>query len=286
MDHPGHYFRRLKSVSISLPCIAGPYTSVSAKFSLGANRYRKSKIVSDGYKEIAGTDERFAYNTNAVQSIATSSAQNDSGIFELNFRDERYLPFEGCGAISSWELNLPSVVKQFDYNTISDVILHIKYTARDGGEPLNGGEPFKKVVNDSLIGIMNDVGEELAEHGLHIALNMKHDLTNKWHLLKKNGTVELLIDKSRFPYMVQPFDTHIESVVFFAKLKDNPANFILTTESPSETTETRLEKMEKIDLYNGTNDKIILNTSFNLSVAEADKLEELILVVKYAFGTT
>jgi hypothetical protein len=35
-----------------------------------------------------------------MQSIATSHAQNDSGMFELNFRDERYLPFEGAGAIS------------------------------------------------------------------------------------------------------------------------------------------------------------------------------------------
>jgi hypothetical protein len=30
------------------------------------------------------------------QSIATSNAQNDDGMFELNFRDERYLPFEGA----------------------------------------------------------------------------------------------------------------------------------------------------------------------------------------------
>ena len=36
-----------------------------------------------------------------VQSIVTSHGQNDSGLFELNFRDERYLPFEGAGAISN-----------------------------------------------------------------------------------------------------------------------------------------------------------------------------------------
>jgi hypothetical protein len=28
----------------------------------------------------------------------------DAGMFELNFRDERYLPFEGAGAISEWRL--------------------------------------------------------------------------------------------------------------------------------------------------------------------------------------
>ena len=99
------------------------------------------------YKEIpSGSDTRFTYNFGAQQSIATSNAQNDSGVFELNFRDERYMPFEGAGAISSWGIELSSVyydatekwsgVKQFDYDTISDVILHVKYTSRDGDEGL------------------------------------------------------------------------------------------------------------------------------------------------------
>ena len=35
----------------------------------------------------------------AREAIATSSGQNDSGLFELNFRDERYLPFEFHGAM-------------------------------------------------------------------------------------------------------------------------------------------------------------------------------------------
>ncbi len=50
-------------------------------------------------------------------------------MFELNYRNKRYLSFEGCGAISSWGLELPER-KKFDYNTISDVVLHLKYTAR------------------------------------------------------------------------------------------------------------------------------------------------------------
>jgi hypothetical protein len=68
----------------------------------------------------------------------TSSAQSDGGLFETNLRDERYLPFENSGAISEWQLELPgnpsrSDPVQFDYETISDVILHIRYTAREGG---------------------------------------------------------------------------------------------------------------------------------------------------------
>jgi hypothetical protein len=32
-----------------------------------------------------------------IQSIATSRGRDDAGMFELQFRDERYLPFEGAG---------------------------------------------------------------------------------------------------------------------------------------------------------------------------------------------
>src|SRR6185369_4546416 len=42
LDHPGQYMRRHKSVSLSIPCVAGPYTSVSCKLSLVNNRYRKN----------------------------------------------------------------------------------------------------------------------------------------------------------------------------------------------------------------------------------------------------
>jgi hypothetical protein len=39
-------------------------------------------------------------------------------------------PFEGAGAISTWRLELPIEFKTFDYGTISDVILHLRYTSR------------------------------------------------------------------------------------------------------------------------------------------------------------
>jgi hypothetical protein len=62
-------------------------------------------------------------------TIATSTAQNYAGVFQLNFRDDRYMPFEGAGAISSWKLSLPKNFRQFDYSTINDVIIHVSYTA-------------------------------------------------------------------------------------------------------------------------------------------------------------
>ena len=38
--------------------------------------------------------------------IFTSNAQNDSGVLNYSFNDERYLPFEGAGVHSEWQLKL------------------------------------------------------------------------------------------------------------------------------------------------------------------------------------
>lgn len=134
-DYPGHYLRRLKSVSLTLPCVVGPYTNVNCTLTLLKDTVR---IDSSGanYAPSGPNDARFWSRTGAVQAIATSGGQSDSGLFELNFRDERYLPFEGAGVINSWRLDLPLETNLFDRRTLTDVIIHLRYTARDGGDAL------------------------------------------------------------------------------------------------------------------------------------------------------
>jgi hypothetical protein len=68
------------------------------------------------------------------QQIALSRGVNDAGLFVLDFHDERYLPFEGTGAVSKWTLSLPPDTNRFDFGTISDIIVKIQYTAQDGGD--------------------------------------------------------------------------------------------------------------------------------------------------------
>src|SRR6185295_15829816 len=46
------------------------------------------------------------------------------------------LPFEGLGAISAGRLEFLSDIPQFDWNSIAVVILHLTYSARDGGTQL------------------------------------------------------------------------------------------------------------------------------------------------------
>jgi hypothetical protein len=139
LDTPGHYFRRLKSVALSIPCVAGPYTSVNATLTLNRSSIRTSSLLSDnGYPRSGDDQTRFSDFYGRVESIVTSTGAADTGLFETNLRDERYLPFEGSGAIGQWQIRLPHELPQFDFGTITDVVLHLRYTAREGGEPLRG----------------------------------------------------------------------------------------------------------------------------------------------------
>ncbi|MGK9486328.1 neuraminidase-like domain-containing protein [Bacillus tropicus] len=274
MDYPGHYKRRIKSVSISIPCIAGPYTGINATLSLLENKFRTSAIGGKAYEEnTEESDSRFTSYMIPIDAIAASSAQNDSGVFELNFKDERYLPFEGAGVISKWRLELP-VFKQFDYHTISDVIIHLKYTACEGGEKL------KSDATKSLLKRLKSIEQELNETGLHIGLNMKHDLPNEWHLLKNKGTANVKIDKSRLPYMAQILNPAIENVMFLAKVKNNSADFSIKADNNV----INLNRIEEWKLYQGNSPDIKLGEQFELAVDSEQlkkDLDELIMVVKY-----
>jgi Tc toxin complex TcA C-terminal TcB-binding domain len=144
MDGPGHYFRRIKTVAISIPCVTGPYTSINCTLTMLKSSIRTKPLLGDGYQRSDSEDDRFNDSFGSLQTIVTSTGQNDSGLFETNLRDERYLPFEGAGVISEWQLALPADPSkkepcQFDYNTISDAILHVRYTAREAGGTLKTG---------------------------------------------------------------------------------------------------------------------------------------------------
>jgi hypothetical protein len=82
-----------------------------------------------------GNDGPTRESLRANQQIALSTGVCDNGLFTLNFNDERYLPFEYTGAISTWTLTFPNHEAQKDMlESLTDIIVHVNYTARvDGG---------------------------------------------------------------------------------------------------------------------------------------------------------
>ena len=53
MDGSGHYFRHIKSVALSIPCVNGPYTSVNCTLRFTKSSIRKEVGVGDGYSATA-----------------------------------------------------------------------------------------------------------------------------------------------------------------------------------------------------------------------------------------
>lgn len=200
MDYPGHYMRRIKTVSVTIPCVIGPYTGIHCTLSLHGSRIRISNLVGSSYAMTDATDDRFNHEYGTIQSIATSHGQNDAGLFELNFSDERFLPFEGAGVISTWGITMPQANNQFDFSTMSDFIIHIQYTARDGSANL--ATAAQTHVNDTL-----------PTSGVQL-LSLKHQFPTAWHRFLYPDEVgadqELMLDLKTEHY---PFYTRGKSTL-------------------------------------------------------------------------
>lgn len=193
LDSPGQFNRRIKTVAMSIPCITGPFTTVHAKLSLLRSSIRISSI-KDDYPRSGPEDTRFRDFNGAIQSMVTSTAQNDSGLFETNLHDERYLPFEGAGAVSRWKIEIPNAIPQFDFETIADVVMHIRYTCREAGH----------LAADAAAHVKADVLENVPG-GLLQLFNVASEFAGPWQQFKSAASdltrkLTIAINKNNFPY--------------------------------------------------------------------------------------
>jgi hypothetical protein len=108
--------RLLKALSVSLPALLGPYQDVQALLSYSGN-----EPIADG-----------------CSAVAISHGLNDNGLFQLDFNDGKYLPFEGIPVKdAAFSLMFPNAAEQANtpnqqamLMSLNDIILHINYTIR------------------------------------------------------------------------------------------------------------------------------------------------------------
>jgi hypothetical protein len=118
-DYPDQYLRRIKRVSVTLPAVLGPYEDLAAVLTQTYSKVEMGVTVGANVWE----------NMRASQQIALSRGVDDDGMFTLNFDDERYLPFEGTGAVSTWNLRFTRSTPEL-LAALSDVIVRVSYTAK------------------------------------------------------------------------------------------------------------------------------------------------------------
>ena len=100
-------------------------------------------------------------------------------MFDLNFRDERLLPFEGAGVKSTWRIEMPKDCNAFDFETISDVIMTMKYTSLEGGVLLQNSA--RKALELSPLPDDSIVKADDEKKNLTRLFNLRHEFQNDWY---------------------------------------------------------------------------------------------------------
>ncbi|WP_060513083.1 neuraminidase-like domain-containing protein [Pseudomonas sp. NBRC 111124] len=138
-DYPGHYMRRLHSVAVSLPALLGPYQNIRATLT----QTQSSLLIRpdiEGVHFLTPKAQRNGDGSNVMmslrphQQVCLSTGSQDLGLVTAPEADDRYLPFEGTGAVSRWNLQFPLPEKQTQLlEGLSDIVLDIRYHALPGG---------------------------------------------------------------------------------------------------------------------------------------------------------
>jgi hypothetical protein len=189
--YPGQYRRILKAARLTIPSVTGPYTNISATLHLLGSDIRRQPDLEEAPAPS---------HPSRTTTVATSTGQNDAGVFELTFRGERYLPFEGAGAVNSeWRLSLPKTFKPFDYDSINDVILRLSYTAEYD-------EDFRHDVERDNAGLEGSLTQVLTDDGLARALHLRHELSTTFHRLlhaELEQAIPFELTQEHFPLFVR-----------------------------------------------------------------------------------
>jgi len=188
---PGLYFRRFSSVSVSVPAVVGPFGGLHGRLAIENARYRKdTTLLGDENTEEA---ERYAHqddDSRFVEQfprpgdvIMLSTGVRDTGLGADEPKEDRYRPFENLGVDSSWYLEISQQDNAFDLSTIADVVLHVEYTARDGGEILRNAARAALAKHSALEGFLVSLRQQYPRElqqlktGAQVSLNFSPHLS-------------------------------------------------------------------------------------------------------------
>jgi Tc toxin complex TcA C-terminal TcB-binding domain/Neuraminidase-like domain len=231
LDRPGDYLRRLRTVSVSVMCVASAHAGVPGTLTLLRNETRARPVPPPVASDPTNppVDPAIEVGLVPIQSIATSSGREDSGLFQLDFRDERILPFELGGAHSKWRFELPSQYRPFDYGTISDLVLHVRYTARHSSSL----ETSARARVTAALQAADATQRSLGRSGrLARTFSLRHDFPSEWSRLQQAsaGPQVLRIGRDRFPVALRESSIKLWRVALHVPGAEagDPAPFTLT----------------------------------------------------------
>ncbi|KAJ3456455.1 hypothetical protein MRS44_016478 [Fusarium solani] len=161
MDFPSHCMRRIRSVAVSIPAVVSPHTNINATLQLTSRRYRVSTSVSKAAEYMAQDKDSFRTDHIPISAVAISGDAGDTGVFDLTFSGP------------------------------NDVLIHVQYTAQEGGALL------RATANEAVRNTAKAIKTEGTQDGFWAMLDLKNDFVNEWYgfsssliAAKKNSSEE------------------------------------------------------------------------------------------------
>jgi hypothetical protein len=210
----------------------------------------------------------------SAQAVVTSEASNDSGMFETNLRDERFLPFEGAGAVSTWSIALPAAYRPFDFMTISDLVLHVRYTARDGGAAL------AKLATGAV------PTSSSTPPGPALLFSLRYDFPTEWAaFLTTKDSFQFQLRLDYFPYMVAATNAATVSRMVLYYTQNNNRKLVQKTLDLMKVTGMSVSNPPSVSVTNTNSPTVTLQATGADAELPADPPTQAFLVVSYQLPT-
>ena len=232
-DCPGHYMRRIKSV--------GAVDSVGGR-ALYQHQLHVEPAAQHGARLAAAGQRRLCPRARprtttassiisaATDVIVTSGGSNDSGMFETNLRDDRFLPFEGAGA----DQHLDIVAA----GEAAGVRLHDDLR-RDPAHPLHRARGRRPAGLAGDQGIDPDAGPGRDQSPQALMFCLRYDFPTEWAAFVNDPTamanLAIALTPNDFPYMAQAAKTlTIDSFALYAANPNSPNSVLPDGPQPAQ----------------------------------------------------
>ncbi|NEO90758.1 MAG: hypothetical protein F6K56_11100, partial [Moorea sp. SIO3G5] len=183
-DFQGHYRRQVKTIAIVID--GGEGKTVNATLT----QLRHKTVMEPDVKAVKYLLNPKGKEPMSIRSDWRTTQQialgdigeydEPNGLFELRLDDERFLPFEGTGAVSTWRLELSGKRGSYNMNDLNKVTIKLKYTA------LNGGSTFASAVKGML-----------KPYPTATYFNLAEMFPNEWYAFVYGDTEDLNIQITR-----------------------------------------------------------------------------------------
>ncbi|MTI33032.1 hemopexin repeat-containing protein [Xanthovirga aplysinae] len=137
-DFPGHYNRQVKTISLAFDIgedqtINATLTQLNNKVVMEPDTKAVKYLLNPKGQQPMSIRSDWKANQQVALSYVDQYTENN-GMFELRYYDDRYLPFEGTGAVSLWRLELNGKKGSYNPNDLLDVTIKLRYSADQGGD--------------------------------------------------------------------------------------------------------------------------------------------------------